>query len=162
VIASVTRKAGAAEVFDLLKSLKDEGFNVLVDLTCVDYSAHSSGRPERFELTYRLMKLEPETGADRGRMCVQVPVAEAPPVLRSVRSLWPIADWLEREVWDMYGVGFIDRPDIKRLLLYESFQGHALRKDYPIAKRQPQIGPPSGDLEASPSFNIVKPGVDYR
>ena len=59
----------------------------------------------------------------------------------------------------MFGVKFADRPGIKRLLMYEEFTGHALRKDYPIAKRQPLIGPKSGDKADSPSFNILKPTV---
>ena len=162
MIPSETRRVEADQAFSVLQTLKDEGFNVLVDLTCVDYSTFQPARAQRFELTYRLMKLDAETGEDRGRVNVQVPVPEGPAVLRSAMALWPIADWLEREVWDMFGVGFVDRPDIKRLLLYESFKGHALRKDYPIARRQPQIGPASGELEGSPSFNVVKPGVGYQ
>jgi NADH:ubiquinone oxidoreductase subunit C len=59
----------------------------------------------------------------------------------------------------MFGVRFVDRPDVKRLHLYEEFSGHPLRKDYPIAKRQPLIGPKSGEKSGSPSFNILKPTV---
>jgi NADH-quinone oxidoreductase subunit C len=200
----------ASEVFETLKKLKEEGYNVLVDFTAVDYSAygklgdnsdswkrahplqqetllrpiasaegeeygtpHSPGkdsldepRPaapvsERFDVVYRLMKLDPKTGDDLGRIYVRCGVPENPPILRSAMSLWPIADWLEREVWDMFGIAFVDRPDIKRLLLYEEFKGHPLRKDYPITKRQPLIGPPSGDRENSPSFNIIRPTVKY-
>ena len=104
------------------------------------------------------MKLDLETGADAGRVEIHCAVDDLP-VLRSVADLWPIADWLEREVWDMFGVKFADRPDIKRLLMYEEFSGHALRKDYPIGKRQPLIGPKDGNLPGSPSFNILKPTI---
>ena len=78
---------------------------------------------------------------------------------KSAAGLWPAADWLEREVWDMFGVPFADRPAIKRLLLYEEFQGHPLRKDYPIAKRQPLIGPAGGEAAQNPSFNAIRPAL---
>ena len=139
-----------------LSALKAEGYNVLVDLTCVDYAPQ--GRVPRFEVIYRLMKLDLETGDDRGRKEARYRVGEEA-VLSSVADLWPIADWLEREVWDMFGVKFADRPDIKRLLMYESFSGHPLRKDYPIGKRQPLVGPANGEKADSPSFNILKPTV---
>ena len=59
----------------------------------------------------------------------------------SITSLWGGANWLEREVWDMFGVEFEGHPDLKRILMYEEFEGHPLRKDYPVKKRQPLIGP---------------------
>lgn len=117
-------------------------------------------RSERFELVYRLVKLDPQTGEDRGRVELRCAVG-GEPALRSVASLWPIADWLEREAWDMMGIRFVDRPDIKRLYLYEQFQGHPLRKDYPITKRQPLIGPASGEPADNPSFNAARPTVKY-
>ena len=126
--------------FETLKRLKAEGYNVLVDFTAVDWSALEE-RSERFEVIYRLAKIDPETGNDLGRVELRSFVPEDAAVLRSAAGLWPIADWLEREVWDMFGIRFVDRPDIKRLLLYEQFQGHPLRKDYPYWKRQPLIGP---------------------
>ena len=150
------RDIPAADNYAALASLKAEGYNVLSDLTCVDYLPQ--GKSPRFDVIYRLMKLDLETGADAGRVEIHCAVDDQP-VLRSVMNLWPIADWLEREVWDMFGVKFADRPDIKRLLMYEEFQGHPLRKDYPIGKRQPLIGPKSGDKADSPSFNILKPTV---
>ncbi len=129
------REVAAASARAELERLKAEGFNMLVDLTCVDRQAQ--GRSPRFDVIWRVMKLDADSGMD----------------------LWPIADWLEREVWDMFGVKFADRPGIKRLLMYEEFQGHPLRKDYPIAKRQPLIGPKNGEKAGSPSFNILRPTV---
>lgn len=70
-----------------------------------------------------------------------VPVEEATPEVDSLTSLWPGANWLEREAWDMFGVGFRGHPDLRRILMYEEFDGHPLRKDYPVNKRQPLIGP---------------------
>lgn len=150
------RDVPAASNHEALSQLRAEGYNMLVDLTCVDYLPQ--GKSPRFDVIYRLMRLDPETGKDLGRVEVHCAVDEAP-VLRSVKDVWPAADWLEREVWDMFGVKFADRPGIKRLLLYEEFVGHPLRKDYPIAKRQPLIGPKSGDKADSPSFNILRPTV---
>ncbi len=145
---------------EALKSLKEEGYNLLVDLTAVDYSG--LGRTPRFEAVYRLASLDSDTGLEtKPRIELRCAVGEEP-VLRSVMSLWPVADWLEREIWDMFGIPFADRPQIKRLLMYEGFVGHPLRKDYPIAKRQPLIGPPSGEREDSPSFNIVQPTIKYE
>jgi len=150
------RDIPAASNHEELSKLKAEGFNMLVDLTCVDYLPQ--GKKPRFDVVYRLMKLDAASGSDMGRLELHCAVDELP-ILRSVKDLWPSADWLEREVWDMFGVKFADRPGIKRLLMYEEFSGHALRKDYPIAKRQPLIGPKSGDKADSPSFNILKPTV---
>ena len=75
------------------------------------------------------------------RLRVKVPVSEDDCTIDSVSSLWKTANWYEREVWDLYGIKFNDHPDMRRILLYEEFKGHPLRKDYPINKRQPLIGP---------------------
>jgi len=142
---------------EVLKSFKEQGYNVLVDFTAVDYS--SAEKALRFEVIYQLMGLDMITGLEnKPRVEVHCAV-DAQPVLRSAASLWPAADWLEREVWDMFGIPFMDRPEIKRLLMYESFVGHPLRKDYPLAKRQPLIGPASGELPNSPSFNAARPTI---
>lgn len=150
------REIEAKDNHAALAALKQEGYNVLSDMTCVDYS--KQGKSPRFDVIYRLMRLDLETGTDGGRLEVHCAAGEEP-ALRSVADLWPNADWLEREIWDMFGVKFADRPDIKRLLLYEEFVGHPLRKDYPIARRQPLIGPKDGNLPNSPSFNILKPTI---
>ena len=112
-------------------------FDVLMDLTAVDYSKYP-GREDgpRFDVVYHLYSI-----AHNRRLRVKVHVDEDDPVVPSAVSLWPIADWFEREVWDMFGIRFDGHPNLKRLLLYEEFVGHPLRKDYPITRRQPLIGP---------------------
>ena len=75
------------------------------------------------------------------RLRVKVRVSEDEPEVPTAADVWPIANWLEREVWDMFGIRFSGHPDLRRLLLYEEFVGHPLRKDYPINRRQPLIGP---------------------
>ena len=130
------RDIAAAENHAALASLKAEGYNILSDLTCVDYLPQ--GISPRFDVVYRLMKLDLETGADGGRLEIHCAVDEAP-VLRSVQDLWPIADWLEREVWDMSGVRFRGHPDLRRILMYPEFEGHPLQKTYPAEKTQPLV-----------------------
>ena len=112
-------------------------FDMLTDLTAVDYSKYP-GREDgpRFEVVYHLTSLR-----HNHRLRVKVRVEEDDAVVPTAVPLWPIADWLEREVWDMFGVRFDGHPDLRRLLLYEEFVGHPLRKDYPINRRQPLIGP---------------------
>ncbi len=90
----------------------------------------------RFEVVYHLYSLE-----HNQRVRVKVPVEVAAPQVDSLTGVWPAADWFEREIWDMFGIRFHGHPNLKRLLMYEEFDGHPLRKDYPVTKRQPLIGP---------------------
>jgi len=114
-------------------------FDVLMDLTAVDYLKFP-GREDgpRFEIVYHLYSI-----THNHRLRLKVRVDEDDASVPSVVALWPIANWLEREVWDMFGVRFEGHPDLRRLLMYEEFVGHPLRKDYPISRRQPLIGPAS-------------------
>jgi len=114
-------------------------FDVLMDLTAVDYLKFP-GREDgpRFEVVYHLYSL-----THNHRLRLKVRMDEDDPNVPSAVALWPIANWLEREVWDMFGVRFEGHPDLRRLLMYEEFVGHPLRKDYPITRRQPLIGPAS-------------------
>jgi len=114
-------------------------FDVLMDLTAVDYLKFP-GREDgpRFEVVYHLYSL-----AHNHRLRLKVRIDEDDANVPSAVALWPIANWLEREVWDMFGVRFEGHPDLRRLLMYEEFVGHPLRKDYPINRRQPLIGPAS-------------------
>src|SRR5262249_56134170 len=84
----------------------------------------------RFEVVYHLYSV----GQNR-RLRVKVGVDGDDPELPSAVPLWPIANWYEREVWDMFGIRFAGHPDLRRLLLYEEFVGHPLRKDYPMNRR---------------------------
>jgi NADH-quinone oxidoreductase subunit C len=125
---------------DVLAFCRDStalAFDVLMDLTAVDY-AKFPGREDgpRFEVVYHLYSI-----AHNHRLRVKVPVDEDDARVRSAVPLWPIANWFEREVWDMFGIRFDGHPDLRRLLMYEEFVGHPLRKDYPINRRQPLIGP---------------------
>ena len=90
----------------------------------------------RFEVVYHFFSLPLKS-----RIRVKVPVEESDPMVASLTPLWASANWFEREVWDMYGIRFRGHPDLKRILMYEEFVGHPLRKDYPVNKRQPLIGP---------------------
>ena len=124
------KREGLLEVMEYLK--EKENFNVLMDLTCVDYY----GEEERFEVVYHLYGLE-----EKKRLRVKVRVSEEDPQVDSLTKLWKSADWYEREVWDMFGVKFKNHPNLKRILMYDEFEGHPLRKDYPLRKRQPRVGP---------------------
>ena len=75
------------------------------------------------------------------RVRLRVPVALEDAVVPTLTGLWHSANWFEREVWDMFGIRFDGHPNLKRILMYDGFQGHPLRKDYPVYKRQPIIGP---------------------
>ena len=93
-----------------------------MEIAGVDYPE----RPERFEVVYHLLSL-----TKNHRLRIQVSTDEDTPV-PSVTALWPVAGWLEREVFDMYGVVFAGNPDLRRILTDYGFEGHPLRKDFPL------------------------------
>jgi NADH-quinone oxidoreductase subunit C len=131
--------AGGA-IAEVLAFCRDEAllrFDVLMDLTAVDYLTFP-GREDgpRFDVVYHLYSV-----THNHRVRLKVPVEQDDPQVPTASGLWPIANWLEREVWDMFGIRFAGHPDLRRLLLYEEFVGHPLRKDYAIERRQPLIGP---------------------
>jgi NADH-quinone oxidoreductase subunit C len=109
----------------VLKSLRDDAFlqfRQLTDLTAVDYPE----RTERFELVYILLSI-----AENCRVRVCVPIDEDA-VAPSATELFAAANWAEREVWDMFGIYFSGHPDLRRLLTDYGFEGHPLRKDFPL------------------------------
>ena len=135
----------ADRVAESLRTLRDDrelAMNFLMDLTAVDYL----GRDPRFEVVYHLASIDVEPhGTEpsklRHRLRVKAGVPELPCEIDTATDVWPAADWMEREVWDLYGIRFRGHPRLERILLYEEFQGHPLRKDYPKERRQPLVGP---------------------
>ena len=115
------------KLYAALESLKQGGFDMLAELTAVDYHP----REPRFELVYLLVSLE-----HRRRLRVKVPLAGGDARAQTVTGVWPAANWLEREVWDLFGIVFDGHPDPRRLLMPEDWEGFPLRKDYPVQIRK--------------------------
>ncbi len=133
-LGSVVVSVDPGNLTKLLTSCKNSqilAFNLLSDITAVDWMDH---RDERFEVVYQLLSL-----SKLWRLTVKVPVSESKPEVPSVVSLWGGANFLEREVWDMFGIRFVGHPDLRRILMYEEFVGYPLRKDYPVQAKQPRI-----------------------
>ena len=119
----------AVDARDALRLLKQIGFDLLVDVTCVDYLDYK-GAKHRYGLVYLLANT-----ATNQRLTVRVFVDDPDPVVPSVVPLWEGANWLEREVWDLFGIRFEGHPDLRRLVMPEEFTAHPLRKDYPLQGR---------------------------
>jgi NADH dehydrogenase I D subunit len=148
-----------AEVCAYLKNEHAPRFNFLMDLAGVDYLSFGApkqaaaytgandpitrplnpsppfrAREHRFEVVYNLF-----AWPEKIRLRLQVPVPDNNPEVPTVSHLWSGANWFEREVWDMFGIRFKGHPDLRRILMYDEFKGHPLRKDYPITRRHPLI-----------------------
>lgn len=124
-VGEITLSVKREEIASVLKALRDTpGFEYqqLVEIAGVDYPE----RPERFEVVYHLLSL-----TKNRRIRVKLSTDEATPV-PSVTNLWPVAGWLEREVYDMYGVTFAGNPDLRRILTDYGFEGYPQRKDFPL------------------------------
>lgn len=102
---------------------KVEGFNFLTDLCGVDYL----GKAPRFMVVYHLYNIKTHE-----RLRLKVPVEENAPQVDTVSGVWATANWHERECWDLMGISFKHHPDLRRILMPEEWQGHPLRKDYPV------------------------------
>ena len=161
-------REGFLELAQFLRDDPGMAFDFLMDTSCVDYlkfgKIQSSSptlttpsplpyymKPKplmqtwtrlvsndvyRFDVVYHFY-----SSIHNHRLRVKVPLRAAEPNIPSVSGLWATANWFEREIWDMFGIRFTGHPNLKRILMYEGFEGHPLRKDYPVRKRQPLIGP---------------------
>lgn len=119
--------APQAVLGELLDQLKNElGFDLLIDVTCVDYLNYR-GATDRFGLTYLFANTE-----TNDRLTVQVLLNEPNLEVPSAVPLWEGANWLEREVYDMFGITFAGHPDLRRILMPEEYTAYPLRKDYPL------------------------------
>jgi NADH-quinone oxidoreductase subunit C len=120
----------AAKLLPLLSCLKSEfGFDMLAEITAVDYLEYE-GATDRFGVVYVL--LSTTTGE---RLIVKTFVNDPDPTVPSMYPLWKSADWLEREVFDMFGIKFAGHPDLRRILTPDEFTAFPLRKDYPLKGR---------------------------
>ena len=125
VRGEIVVRTGISDVIAVLSSLRDDrhaAFNQLSDLTAVDYPE----RPNRFEMVYQLLSMRNNM---RLRILVAVGEGQAVP---SATTVYSAANWAEREAWDMFGIFFAGHPDPRRLLTDYGFEGHPLRKDFPL------------------------------
>ncbi len=129
---AILKPEALARVARFLKQDPQLRFDFLMDLSAVD---HWKRKP-RFELVYHLYSRSKNV-----RLRLKAPLGGSSPEAPSLTPVWPAANWYEREVFDMFGIRFRGHPDLRRILMYQEFQGHPLRKDYPIDKRQPLVGP---------------------
>jgi len=140
-------------IFLELKSELKYNFQMFMDLTAVDWL----DRQPRFDLVYHLYSVELNH-----RLRIKIPLIEGQAV-SSVSGLWSIADWMEREIWDLYGIKFSGHPNLKRILMYDEFKGHPLRKDFAYDQRQPLIQDawPSRPFQVNvKGLKIHRPGND--
>jgi NADH-quinone oxidoreductase subunit C len=167
-LTAVIQREGLVAIAQHLKTDPALAFDFLMDLTAVDYlkfgktqrSAPTLKTPsplpyymtpkpvaetwnrqvqhdeQRFDVVYHFF-----SSHYHHRLRLRVPLAAADPSVPTLTSLWAGANWFEREVYDMFGITFTGHPDLRRLLMYPEFEGHPLRKDYPIDRRQPLLGP---------------------
>ncbi len=135
---AVIDPARLVEICTFLRDDAETKMTMLVDLFGVDTLGLDARESGRFEVVYHLRSMS--TGR---RLRLKALLDEGdngePPAIDSVTPLWKGANWFEREAYDMYGVRFRGHPDLRRILLYEEFVGHPLRKDYPKEKRQPLV-----------------------
>jgi NADH-quinone oxidoreductase subunit C len=125
LVGEITLIVQRESIADVLRTLRDTPgleYQQLMEIAGVDYP----DRPERFEVVYHLLSL-----TRNRRIRVKLSTDEATPV-PTVTGLWPVAGWLEREVFDMYGVAFAGNPDLRRILTDYGFEGYPQRKDFPL------------------------------
>ncbi|MGR4064725.1 MAG: NADH-quinone oxidoreductase subunit C [Vulcanimicrobiaceae bacterium] len=130
---AVIERVESAQLRARLQAFAADGFTMLLDLGAVDYPQ----RDPRFDVVYHLLKLPATavTVAAAGtpaRMRILCGVQGDPPRLPSVMDIWPSADWAEREIYDLFGIVFDGRADLRRIQMPNDWEGHPLRKDYPL------------------------------
>ncbi len=162
----LTITAEASEIVKVVTFLRDDPrcqFISFIDVTAVDWPA----REKRFDVVYHLLSPKQNT-----RIRVKIQTDEATPV-PSIISVFPGAEWFERETWDLYGVMFTDHPDMRRLLTDYGFEGHPLRKDFPLTgfvevryddEQKRVVNEPVRLAQEFRNFDFLSPweGTDYK
>ena len=143
-----------SQVLQAMRDRADLRFEVLAEMTAADYWP----REPRFEVIYYLISVE-----RRLRARVKVRLAGTDPHLPTATVLWKSANWLEREVWDMFGIAFDGHPDPRRLLMPEDWEGYPARKDYPVQiLKKPEAGSPTQVTEEEFRANLLKDRLARR
>ena len=125
-------EAQPGQIVEISKTLRDEfGFDFLCELTAVDYWPEEM---PRFNMIYGYY-----SHANNVRMAIRVPLNGDNPSISTLVTVYPGANWHEREVFDMFGIFFEGHPDMRRILMPQDWEGHPLRKDYPLGYEEPQF-----------------------
>ena len=127
---ALVEKGAIRDIISYLRDDEKMAYNFLREITCVDYMH----RVPRFEIVYVLYSMSRKT-----QVVIKAVVTEEDPSIDSIHDLYGCANWGEREVWDMYGIKFAGHPELRRILLYDEFEGHPLRKDYEKTASQPRM-----------------------
>lgn len=143
-VGEITLFVDRDRIVEVARAFKDDGFNYLVDLCGVDYSKYPNHTGPRFCVAYTLYSFQ-----KNNRVRLRVWTDETTPI-PTVSTVWKTANWHERETFDMFGITFSDHPNLERILMWEGFNGHPLRKDFPIrgidtgARIYPEVFPEGG------------------
>jgi NADH-quinone oxidoreductase subunit C len=152
-LGDLTVRVSSGNIGEVLRLCKEDPrllFNLLVDITAVDWMDQ---RQERFEVVYQLLSL-----STRSRLTIKASLPENKPEIATATNLWSGANFLEREIWDMFGISFVGHPDLRRVLMYEEFIGHPLRKDYPLQGKQPRVPLRAPEVENT-ARNMLRPDL---
>jgi NADH-quinone oxidoreductase subunit C len=161
-VGEITLFVDRDRIVEVCRAFKSDGFVYLVDLAAVDYSKFPGHTNLRFSVAYTLYSF-----AKNARVRLRVWTDEAT-AIPSVTSVWKTANWHERETWDMFGIQFSGHPNLERILMWEGFNGHPLRKDFPIrgidtgARIYPEVFPEGGGPKAGSTGKDVKDVNIYK
>ena len=159
LVGEITLFVDRDRIADVARIFKNDGFNYLVDLAGVDYSKYPNHAGPRFSVAYTLYSFQ-----KNNRVRLRVWTAENEPV-PTVSTVWKTANWHERETFDMLGITFSGHPNLERILMWDGFNGHPLRKDFPIrgidtgARIYPEVFPEGGGPKPG---STGKPAADVN
>lgn len=149
--AALVKKDNIRDIITYLRDDEKLQYNFLRDITCVDYHH----RMPRFEIIYVLYSM-----SRKQQVVIKAVLEEDDPSIDSIHDLYGAANWGEREVWDMYGIKFKGHPDLRRILMYEEFEGFPLRKDYDKTASQPRIELLAQERNSVEEFKTFVKGKD--
>ena len=158
-VGEITLFVDRDRIVEVARAFKDDGYNYLVDLCGIDYSKYPNHSGLRFSVAYTLYSFQ-----KNARVRIRVWTDDKAPI-PSVSSVWKTANWHERETFDMFGINFSGHPNLERILMWEGFNGHPLRKDFPIrgidtgARIYPEVFPEGGGPKPG---STGKPAADVN